>query len=72
MATSFNNCKNYTIYIYISTVGKLNIKTIELCGELFNAADIEKKLLSNPDIDEVTVLGLGDTDVSSVLYSVIN
>lgn len=51
--------------------GKLNIKTIERGGELFTAADIEKKLLSNPDIDEVTVLGLGDTDAEQKVAAIL-
>jgi len=45
-----------------NVIGKLNIKTIEVEGVLVNAAELEKKVLSNPDIDDVTVVGLGDTD----------
>ncbi|XP_023337055.1 acyl-CoA synthetase family member 3, mitochondrial [Eurytemora carolleeae] len=51
--------------------GRLNIKTIERNGELVNALEIKKKLLSNPDIDDVTVVGLGDTDAEQKIAALL-
>jgi acyl-CoA synthetase (AMP-forming)/AMP-acid ligase II len=51
--------------------GRLNIKTIERNRELVNAMEIKKKLLSNPDIDDATVLGLGDTDAEQKIAALL-
>ncbi len=44
--------------------GRLGIKSIESGSTLLSAADIEKTILSSPDIIDCYVVGLGDTDVS--------
>jgi len=51
--------------------GKLGIKGIEVNGEVMNSAEIEKKLLSSSDIDDTTVVGLGDTDAEQQIGAVV-
>ena len=44
--------------------GKLNMNQIHHKGSIINTVDIEKKILSNKDIDDCYVLGLGDRKVN--------
>ena len=39
------------------------MKGVEVEGEVLNAQELERKLLRCSDIDDTTVVGLGDTDV---------
>jgi acyl-CoA synthetase (AMP-forming)/AMP-acid ligase II len=52
--------------------GKLGIKGVEVeGGEVLNASDLERKLLSCSDIDDTTVVGLGDTDAEQHIGAVV-
>ena len=48
--------------------GKLGVKGVEVEGEVLNAQELERKLLRCSDIDDTTVVGLGDTDVRFSQY----
>lgn len=51
--------------------GKLGVKGVEVEGEVLNAQELERKLLSCSDIDDTTVVGLGDTDAEQQIGAVV-
>jgi len=51
--------------------GKLGIKGIQVDGSVLNSAELERKLLSCSDIDDTTVVGLGDTDAEQQIGAVV-
>lgn len=51
--------------------GKLNMKNINHKGTLVDAVKVEKKLLSNKDVEDCYVLGLGDIQAEQKLTAVI-
>ena len=54
-------------YLCVYWAGRLGIKSIESSSNTFlSAADIEKTIRSSPDILDCYVVGLGDTDVSTL------
>jgi len=51
--------------------GKLGVKGVEVGGEVVNAAELERNLLKCADIDDTTVVGLGDTDAEQQIAAVV-
>jgi len=51
--------------------GKLNMNQIYHKGSIINTVDIEKKILSNKDIDDCYVLGLGDRKENQQLAAIL-
>eukprot|EP00088_Acartia_fossae_P070566 TRINITY_DN9498_c0_g1_i11.p1 TRINITY_DN9498_c0_g1~~TRINITY_DN9498_c0_g1_i11.p1 ORF type:complete len:633 (-),score=106.41 TRINITY_DN9498_c0_g1_i11:763-2661(-) len=51
--------------------GKLGIKGVEVGGQVLNSAELERKLLRCSDIDDTTVVGLGDTDAEQQIGAVV-